>query len=116
MEDQEEFVAYVEKKKERKIRDRERMIRHCIRVFHRIWTVYQEGSKWPDWSVTIRPGDIPDDLEAHARKICDRMQSCSCARCGHRRKWNGVTRQEKLAQMKLEEWLEELDLPGTGKL
>jgi len=100
MEEMIEYEPYQEKKRERRIRDRNRMIKRAYRFIRRDW--YPDECN-PNLEVR-RPWDKDGhDPEAMAwkmaRRIGDYQKICSCHSCGNPRKFFGhITRQEKKAK------------------
>lgn len=64
---------YKEKKRERRIRDRERMIQHGKRVFYAMWA---DCYRTPDDSKHIE-----HEAEMHGRKYYNNLKICSCPIC-----------------------------------
>ena len=67
---------YKEKKRERRIRDRERMIQHGKHVFHMMWGSYIFSPN------TYRRHEQYDlEAEMYGRKYYNNLKACSCDIC-----------------------------------
>lgn len=67
---------YKEKKRERRIRDRERMIQHGKQVFYMMW-----GSYIFSPNSYQRHEQFDHEAEMHGRKYYNNLKVCSCPIC-----------------------------------
>lgn len=97
---------YKEKKRERRIRDRERMIQHGKQVFYMMWGSYS-------YSPTCfqHPEHFDHEAEMHGRLYYNNLKVCSCEICCNPRhsRWSKgklrLTMQERKA-LEAEEYYE----------
>lgn len=97
---------YKEKKRERRIRDRERMIQHGKQVFYMIWGDYSFSS------VSFEHYErFKHEAEMYGRKFYNNLKACSCPICCNPRRnlWSKakyrLTMQERKA-LEAEEYYE----------
>lgn len=97
---------YKEKKRERRIRDRERMIQHGKDVFYMMW-----GSYVFSLNAYQRHKQFDYEAEMYGRKFHDNLKMCSCPMCCNPRRnlWSKaryrLTMQERKA-LESEEYYE----------
>lgn len=100
-----EFDPYKESKKERRIRNRLRMIGRARRYFFQ-GNYYAMGN----------PPHINEEAEMHARYMHDNLCACSCDVCGNQRnsRWSSgrfrLTMQERRAMDSMNEYYKDVGL------
>ncbi|KKL92262.1 hypothetical protein LCGC14_1886440 [marine sediment metagenome] len=88
---------YKEKKRERRIRDRERMIQHGKQVFYMMWGSYSFSPR-----SFQRYQHFVHEAEMYGRKYYNNLKACSCSICCNPRRngWNKEKQRLTIQELK----------------
>ena len=97
---------------------RERIVAHACRIrrrWYNSWEPDQNERVLGRGYVFVSKGTDHTDADANAVKFADHLKACGCISCGNPRRYGGfyepvLTRQERLADLDLQEQLTELPL------
>lgn len=93
------YEPYVEKKRERRIRDKERVFQKHKRIIQRTWCVYD--NHWPGAERYLErmSRHKKHSLHIDARRAAAAPTPCSCVTCGNpRRHYKGRLREQLTVQ------------------